>query len=148
MGTQPFVAGVGDGVFTHPRLGFSGAFWPRSYGSRWRQQFRRRLPKWRARVLSARNSAAQGQNGSLVETHHGKGRPTLNEICVAAWMTWQERCGKKVLGETYFSKPRLCGGRVQLSPKDTVIGIWNYRKYVFYEIQHLQLEVRWMHLLR
>jgi hypothetical protein len=38
---------------------------------------------------------------------------------------------KRVLRETYFLKPRLCGGRVKLSLKNTVIGISNLRKYVF-----------------
>jgi hypothetical protein len=42
-----------------------------------------------------------------------------------------KKYGKRVLRETYFSKPRLCGGRVKLSPKDTVIGIKNLKKYVF-----------------
>ena len=34
-----------------------------------------------------------------------------------------KKCRKKVLRETYFSEPRLFGGRVKLSLKDTVIGI-------------------------
>jgi hypothetical protein len=43
----------------------------------------------------------------------------------------KKKCKKSVRRETNFPELRLCWGRVKLSPRNTVIGIWNFKKYVF-----------------
>ena len=72
--------------------------------------------------------------------------PDLNEICVAAWMTWK-KVGKESRTETYFSRTASMLGKGELSQKIQELGFKNLRNMFFNEIRHLQLEVHCMHLL-
>ncbi len=49
--------------FRRNQAGFAGASWPGFCGSRWRRQYRQRLPKWRSTGRNARGSAARAGSG-------------------------------------------------------------------------------------